>query len=129
MCPPAHSTSYSDAAVTLWPQVARTRKGPGLGNILRRPRNEWDSAVPGVHGGKPTGGRGEKLRTRAEIWRLKRGGDRLHIPLSCCSLSPSHPHMLPLTGTGRSWKRMQTKRGERVPFFFPGTINGTDYFQ
>lgn len=53
-------------------QVLRTRK-PGavwggrcqlVGGERGHPEKteEWDSAVPGVGGGKPMGGRGEKLR-------------------------------------------------------------------
>lgn len=49
--------------------------GGGGGTGHPEETEEWDLAIPGVSGGKSTAGRGEKLRTRAEIWSLRRGLD------------------------------------------------------
>ena len=66
-------TGSPEAAATPSLQVTRTRKDAGLGKGPEE-AEEWDPTAPGIREvGKPTGGRGAKLRSRVEIWKLRRG--------------------------------------------------------
>lgn len=81
--------------------------------------------------GEPTGGRGEKLRTRVEIWRPRReldagpgsGEMREAVWVGFTGLFPALPPSLPFSHPATDQRREGTQRwmrvqeGKRVPHF------------